>query len=83
MKLFKYSVNLYPKYFYKNINKYPHCDRDICLCISNLNMEDLTSKNYYKKCYTIHNYFKDNKIINNKIDINNIISYYNTKRNES
>jgi hypothetical protein len=76
MRMYKHVTNIYPKHFYKNINNYPHCDKDICLCISNLNMKKLSNLNYYKKCYNMNNFYK-----NKKFDINLIINYYNNINN--
>ena len=38
------------KLFIKN-NNYPHCNRDICYCLYELNLNKKEDRDYYKECY--------------------------------
>jgi hypothetical protein len=39
------------KELYKYNTKYEHCNRDICVCIYQLDMNKIEHYEYYKKCY--------------------------------
>lgn len=40
----KLSINL-------DTNKFPHCGRDVCYCVYQLNLNKKEDRNYYKECY--------------------------------
>ena len=50
----KCITKLYPRiHKLKFKNNYPHCGRDICYCMYQLNLSNPDERKYYKECYKI------------------------------
>ena len=56
--MYKNIIIYSSKKFIKNLKYHEHCNRDICLCIYNLNLDNTRNLIYYKRCFN-NSFIKD------------------------